>query len=153
MNLSEQTYKIFRKDEILSPMHWIPPPRKSSLQAKYNKERGFDGYTFSSKIHAEMMVINKIRYLDIDFNKVRIFVWRGNKSPQLSKPCAACEKAHRDLGIKKIIYTGNYKVYFRLYNNSLIIIYSGGDIKLLECVAIHRYSFCTYVYGRNHFAN
>lgn len=81
--------------------------KTSSLQAKYNKERGFDGYTFSSKIHAEMMVINKIRYLDIDFNKVRIFVWRGNQSPQLSKPCAACEKALRDLGIKKIFYTGN----------------------------------------------
>jgi deoxycytidylate deaminase len=81
--------------------------KTSSLQAKYNKERGFDGYAFSPKIHAEMMVINKIRYLDIDFSKVRIFVWRGRSAPQLSKPCAACEKALRDLGIIKVFYTGN----------------------------------------------
>ena len=42
--------------------------KTSSLQARYNRERGFDGYTFKSSIHAEMMVINKIRYLDIDFS-------------------------------------------------------------------------------------
>ena len=81
--------------------------KTSSLQAKYNCERGFDGYSYPSSIHAEMMVVSKIRYLDIDFSQVKIFVWRGKHVPLLSKPCAACEKALRDLGIKKIFYTGN----------------------------------------------
>ena len=78
------------------------------VQAKYNSsERGFDGYFFKSSIHAEMMVINKIKHLDINFGKVKLFVWRGSHAPRLAKPCAACERALRDLGIKHIYYTGN----------------------------------------------
>ena len=77
-------------------------------QAHYNSlERGFDGYSFKSTIHAEMMVINKIKYLDINFSKVKLYVWRGKQGPRLARPCAACERALRDLGIKHIFYTGN----------------------------------------------
>lgn len=80
----------------------------SSMQAKYNtRTRGFDGHKFRSTIHAEMMVVTKIKYLDIDFSQVRIFVWRGQDIPELSKPCKACERALRDLGIRKVFYTGN----------------------------------------------
>jgi deoxycytidylate deaminase len=80
----------------------------SLLQARYNtKTRGFDGHKFRSTIHAEMMVVTKIKYLDIDFSQVRIFVWRGQDFPELSKPCKACERALRDLGIRKVFYTGN----------------------------------------------
>lgn len=90
--------------------------KTSSLQAKYNKERGFDGHIFEAKIHAEMMVINKIRYLDIDFSQVRLFVWRGDTEPLISKPCPACEKAIRDLGIRKVFYTGNNSLISEIYN-------------------------------------
>lgn len=90
--------------------------KTSSIQARYNKERGFDGYAFTSSIHAEMMVIAKIRYLDIDFSQVRIFVWRGGATPQISKPCPACEKAIRDLGIRKVFYTGNNSYIEEIYN-------------------------------------
>ena len=79
----------------------------SSLQAKYNYSRGFDGYDYPSSIHAEMMVVNKIRYLDIEFSQIRVFVWRGTITPQIAKPCAACERALRDIGIRKVFYTGN----------------------------------------------
>ena len=80
----------------------------SPMQARYNtKTRGFDGHKFRSTIHAEMMVVTKIKYLDIDFSQVRIFVWRGQDVPELSKPCKACEQALRDLGIRKVFYTGN----------------------------------------------
>jgi deoxycytidylate deaminase len=80
----------------------------STMQAKYNtRTRGFDGHKFRSTIHAEMMVVTKIKYLDIDFSQVRIFVWRGQDVPELSKPCKACERAMRDLGIRKVFYTGN----------------------------------------------
>ncbi len=80
----------------------------STMQAKYNtRTRGFDGHKYRSTIHAEMMVVNKIKYLDIDFSQVKIFVWRGQDFPELSKPCKACERALRDLGIRKVFYTGN----------------------------------------------
>ena len=90
--------------------------KTSSLQAKYNKQRGFDGYSYRSTIHAEMMVVSKIQYLDIDFSKVRLFVWRGEQVPQISRPCQACEKALRDLGIRKIFYTGNNSYIEEVYN-------------------------------------
>lgn len=89
----------------------------STMQAKYNtRTRGFDGHKYRSTIHAEMMVVNKIKYLDIDFSQVRIFVWRGQDFPELSKPCKACEKAMRDLGIRKVFYTGANSYISEIYN-------------------------------------
>lgn len=89
----------------------------SLMQAKYNsRARGFDGYSNKSSIHAEMMVINKIKYLDIDFSHVRVFVWRGKTTPLLSKPCKACEQALRDLGIRKVFYTGTNSYISEVYN-------------------------------------
>lgn len=91
--------------------------KTSSLQAKYNTmTHRFDGHKFKSSIHAEMMVVNKIKFLDIDFSQVRIFVWRGQDVPRISKPCAACEKALRDLGIRKVFYTGNNSLIEEIYN-------------------------------------
>lgn len=78
-----------------------------TLQTKYNKYRDFDPNVYRGCIHAEMMVIQKIKYLDIDFNKVELYISRGTKDkPLLSKPCKACERAIRDLGISKVNYTG-----------------------------------------------
>ena len=91
--------------------------RTSLMQARYNSMmRGFDGHKFKSSLHAEMMVLNKIRFLDIDFSQVRICVWRGQDMPRISKPCAACEKAMRDLGIKKVFYTGNNSYISEVYH-------------------------------------
>lgn len=91
--------------------------KTSSLQAKYNSRTNrFDGHKYKSAIHAEMMVVNKIKFLDIEFGQVRIFVWRGKTQPMLSKPCSACEKAMRDLGIRKVFYTGNNSLIEEIYN-------------------------------------
>ncbi len=90
--------------------------KTSSLQARYNSTRGFNGFKYKSAIHAEMMVISKIQYLDIDFSQVRVFVWRGKTEPMLSKPCSACERALRDLGIRKVFYTGNNSFIEEIYN-------------------------------------
>lgn len=91
--------------------------KTSSLQAKYNSRTNrFDGYNYKSAVHAEMMVVNKIKFLDIDFSQVRIFVWRGKALPMLSKPCKACERAMRDLGIKKVFYTGVNSYISEIYN-------------------------------------
>ena len=87
-----------------------------SLQTEYNKYRGFDELSYPGTIHAEMMVIRKIRYLDIDFSRVKIYVARwGENSPKMSKPCAACEHALRDLGIKRVYYTGDNSYVYERY--------------------------------------
>lgn len=58
-------------------------------------------------MHAEMELISKIRYLDINFSEVEIYVYRETKSGRraMARPCAACTKALKDLGIKKVFYT------------------------------------------------
>jgi deoxycytidylate deaminase len=86
------------------------------LQARYNRLREFDGYHFQSKLHAEMMVVTKIAHLDIDFSQVDIYIWRGDDVPQLSRPCAACEAALRELGIKRVFYTGNNSYIKEIYD-------------------------------------
>lgn len=86
-----------------------------SLQTEYNKYRDFDETKYPGSIHAEMMVVRKIRNLDIDFSKVKIYIYRGKDMPRLSKPCASCERALKDLGIKKVYYTGNGSYIFEKY--------------------------------------
>ena len=94
--------------------------KTSPLQAKYNFMcRDFDGHQSPASLHAEMMMISKIRYLDIDFRQVKVFIWRGKETPMLSKPCKACEKAMRDLGIRKVYYTSNNSFIKELYNDDI----------------------------------
>lgn len=82
-----------------------------SNQGFYNQYRDFDVSRSPCKLHAEMMVLNKVQYLDIDFSKAELYVWRGKDEnhPQLSRPCPACEARIKDMGIKKVCYTGNGK--------------------------------------------
>ena len=78
-------------------------------QDKYNAYR-FDKrphlYT-PSKGHAEVLAVSRIKYLDIDFSKVHVFVYRELKTGELGlcRPCNACLAAIRELGIKHIHYT------------------------------------------------
>lgn len=64
-------------------------------------------------LHAEMMALIKIMNLDIDFSKVLCYIYREDMNGRLAecRPCNACEKALRDLGIKQIYYTttNNYR--------------------------------------------
>ena len=81
------------------------------LQQRYNIYRynvNGDHY-YPSKMHAEMELISKIRYLDINFSEVEIYVYRETKDGRkaMARPCAACTKALKDLGIKKVFYTTN----------------------------------------------
>lgn len=62
-----------------------------------------------SKAHAEIVALTKIKYLDIDFSKVHIYIYRELKDGHLgmARPCAACQAAIKALGIKNIHYTTN----------------------------------------------
>ena len=89
------------------------------LQQRYNIYRynvNGDHY-YPSKMHAEMELISKIRYLDINFSEVEIYVYRETKSGQkaLAKPCLACETALRELGIRRVYYTGNNSYISEIY--------------------------------------
>ena len=90
------------------------------LQMKYNKYRSlyWNGIQPQAKIHAEMSCLLNIRELDIDFSKVKLYIYREDKNGHLalSKPCDACMRAIKDLGIKEINYT-DYNNYVRVALN------------------------------------
>ena len=62
-----------------------------------------------ARSHAETQLYRKIRYLDIDFKDVVVYIYRARKDDvrALAKPCPSCEKLLRDLGVKIVCYTGN----------------------------------------------
>lgn len=61
------------------------------------------------KLHAEINCINQIKNFDINFSKVKIYIYRIRKDQPygLARPCPSCIAAIKDLGIKDIYYTTN----------------------------------------------
>lgn len=78
------------------------------LQYRYNKYR-IQKDTLLAKLHAEINCINQIKNMDINFAKVKLYIYRvRNDQPfGLAKPCPSCMAAIRDLGIRDIYYTTN----------------------------------------------
>lgn len=81
-----------------------------TIQAKYNKWRYNPEQSkkyLPCKIHAELGCIQRIKYLDIDFSKVHIYVYRETKKGELAmaRPCPSCLAAIKELGIRYIHYT------------------------------------------------
>jgi len=81
--------------------------REHPVQKKYNKDRGFDTSISKNSLHAEMYALIKSEGLDIDWSKVKIFVYRelADGSTAMAKPCIACMQAIKDRGIKTAFYT------------------------------------------------
>lgn len=80
------------------------------LQKYYNKYREEDvNNTFVPKLHAEINCLNSIRHLDINFHKVKLYIFRDCKYNAsgigISRPCPSCMAAITDLGIQHIYYT------------------------------------------------
>lgn len=90
-----------------------------SQQAKFNKWRyKNEGNKYlPSKLHSELMALNKIKYLDIDFSKVHLYIYRQYKDGTLalSKPCPSCEAAIREMGIRHVHYTGSGSYIYEKY--------------------------------------
>lgn len=78
-----------------------------TLQKRYNKHRKLHGHVIIHKVHAEVSALAKIRYLDIDWSKVIVYVYREHKNGDvaMSRPCKGCYQAIKEKGIKTIIYT------------------------------------------------
>lgn len=83
--------------------------KTNPLQKKYNAYR-FNEDAGEHMCHAEIQcLLPLIGNKDIDFSKVSLYIYREFKHGGLAmaKPCPSCEQLIRDLGIKKIYYTGN----------------------------------------------
>lgn len=80
------------------------------MQKYYNKYRMHpQKFYYSPKIHVEINCLNSIRNLDINFSKVRLYIYRIRKDQDygMSRPCPSCMAAIKDMGIKHIYYTTN----------------------------------------------
>lgn len=77
-------------------------------QKYYNKYREYSEQLLP-KLHAEINCINQIRHLNINFSKVKLYIYRIRKDQPfgLSRPCPSCIAAIKDLGIRDIYYTTN----------------------------------------------
>lgn len=77
-------------------------------------QKRYNSYRFSEdgnhKIHAETMALLHIRALNINWRKIKIYIYREfkNGKPALARPCSSCMAMIKDLGIKNIYYTTNY---------------------------------------------
>lgn len=81
------------------------------MQKKYNmyRKNRYLSETFVPKLHAEINCISAIRHMNIDFSRVKLFVYRiRNDQPfGIARPCPSCLAAIKDLGIRNIYYTTN----------------------------------------------
>ena len=59
------------------------------------------------KLHAEISCLNQIKHLNINFTKVKLYIYRIRKDQPygMARPCPSCMAAIKDLGIKNVYYT------------------------------------------------
>lgn len=71
------------------------------------------------KMHAEIHCLNLIRHMDINFTKVKLYIYRIRKDRDfgMSKPCGSCMAAIKDLVIRQIYYTTNDGYVFEKSEN------------------------------------
>lgn len=80
--------------------------KTTPTQRKYNDWRFVDCGT-PAKTHAEIAALRKIRWLDIKFNEVEVYIYREDKDGNLAlaMPCPSCVAYMKTLGIYKVCYT------------------------------------------------
>lgn len=82
-------------------------------QRYYNRFRIPDGEDISMtcmpKLHAEIHCLNQIKNMDINFSKVKLYIYRirGDQPFGIARPCPSCMAAIKDLGIRDVYYTTN----------------------------------------------
>jgi len=80
-------------------------------QKSYNRFRSLDleRGAIPAALHAEIAALLPLRHSDVDWDKVEVFIYRIRKDRPhgLAAPCPACRQYMKDLGIKKIHYTGD----------------------------------------------
>ena len=66
-------------------------------------------YLHHGSLHAEMSALIPVAKMDIDFSKVRVYVYRAGRDgkERMSRPCKSCMAYIKSLGIRRVIYTTN----------------------------------------------
>jgi deoxycytidylate deaminase len=87
-------------------------------QKYYNKYRIQDE-SLLPKLHAEISCLNGIRHLDVNFSKVKLYIYRIRKDQPfgMARPCPSCMAAIKDLGIREIYYTTNDGFGYERFKN------------------------------------
>lgn len=77
-------------------------------QKYYNKYR-IESDSMLPKLHAEINCINEFKNVEINFAKVKLYIYRIKKNTVggygMARPCPSCMRAIKDLGIQHIYYT------------------------------------------------
>lgn len=99
---------VYRDKFILARAH--NSAKTNPTQFFYNRYRIEDKHdilTKPARSHAETNIYRKIRYLDIDFKHVTVYIYRELKNGQLANArcCKSCEQLLRNLGIRTICFT------------------------------------------------
>lgn len=84
--------------------------KTNTTQFLYNRYRRKEKPNIMNKpprSHAETNLFRKIRYLDIDFSRVVVYIYRETADGKMAmaKCCPSCERLLRDLGVRDICYT------------------------------------------------
>jgi tRNA(Arg) A34 adenosine deaminase TadA len=81
--------------------------RTHTHQMRYNTFRFNAIDSYPSKLHAEISVLSKVKYLDIDFSKTILYIYReyNDGSPAMARCCPSCFAAAKALNIGTIVYT------------------------------------------------
>lgn len=129
--LSNNDYKFFNKAKVISTLSDYTKThigcvavykgqiigigyncnKTHPMQKYYNKYRIQSDYMLP-KLHAEISCMNSIKNLEINFSKVKLYIYRTMKQQKqypfgMSRPCPSCINAIKDLGIREIYYTTN----------------------------------------------
>ena len=91
------------------------------LQKRYNRYRD-ECDSLLPKLHAEIHCINQLRHLNVNYTKVKLYIYRiSNDKPfRMCRPCPSCMAAIKDLGIRDVYYTTNDGfVHERIENNEV----------------------------------
>ena len=80
--------------------------KTNPMQKFYNRYRQQPD-NLLPKLHAEISCLNQIKHLNINFSKVKLYIYRIRKDQPygMARPCPSCMAAIKDLGIKNVYYT------------------------------------------------
>ncbi len=90
-------------------------------QKFYNKYRE-ETSDMLPKLHAEINCLNQLKGLNINFSKVKLYIYRiGNdRDYRISRPCPSCMAAIKDLGIRNIYYTSDDGYCYEFLENNKV---------------------------------
>lgn len=74
------------------------------------------------KLHAEISCINQIKNLNINFQKVKLYIYRIRKDQPfgLARPCPSCMAAIKDLDIREIYYTTDNGYFYEKLGKNIL---------------------------------